>query len=97
MLNQIKAIVCSVPQGSVLDLLLFLIYINDIYKLATKVCFHLFADDTCLFYSNKSYKKMEIEVNISLDNIANCLKANKSNLLVFDSRKNSTEKPPVNP
>ena len=47
-------------------------------------------------------KKMEIGVNISLDNIANWLKANKlslnvkkSNLLVFDSRKNGKEKPPV--
>ena len=46
---------------------------------------------------------MEIEVNISLYYIANWLKANKltlsvkkSNLLVFDSRKNSKEKPPVN-
>ena len=45
---------------------------------------------------------MEIEVNISLYDIANWLKANKltlsvkkSNLLVFDSRKNSKEKPPV--
>ena len=45
---------------------------------------------------------MEIEVNISLYNIANWLKANKltlnfkkSNLLVFDSRKNRKEKPPV--
>ena len=45
---------------------------------------------------------MEIEVNISLDNIANWLKANKltlnvkkSNLLVFDSRSNSKGKPPV--
>ena len=47
-------------------------------------------------------KKMKFEVNISLDNIANWLKANrltmnvkKSNLLVFDSRKNGKEKPPV--
>ena len=47
-------------------------------------------------------KKMEIEINISLDNIANWLKTNKlilnvkkSNLLVFDSRKNPKEKPPV--
>ena len=45
---------------------------------------------------------MEIEVNISLDNNAKWLKANKltlnvkkSNLLVFDSRKNSMKKPPV--
>ena len=52
-----KAIVCGVPQGSVLGPLFFLIYINDIYKSAPKVCFHLFADDTCLFYSHKSYKK----------------------------------------
>ena len=97
-----KAIVCGVPQGSVLGPLLFLIYINDIYKSAPKVCFHLFADDTCLFYSNKSYKKIEIEFNISLDNIANWLKANKltlnvkkSNLLAFDSRKNGKEQPPT--
>ena len=46
--------------------------------------------------------KMEIEVNISLDNIANwlvkgklTLNVKKSNLLVFDSRKNSKEKPLV--
>ena len=53
------------------------------------------------FIQKKSYKKMEIEVNISLDNIANWLKANKltlnvkkSSLLVFNS-KNSKEKRPV--
>ena len=47
-------------------------------------------------------KKVNIEVNISLNNIANWLKANKltlnvkkSNLLVSDSRRNSTEKLPV--
>ena len=52
-----KTIVCGVPHGSVLGPFLFLKYINDIYKSAPKVCFHLFAGDTCLFYSNK---KMEI-------------------------------------
>ena len=95
-----QSIVGGVPQGSVLGPLPFLIYIND--KSAPTVCFRLFADDTSLFYSNKSYKKMEIKVNISLDNIANWVKANKltlnvkkSNLLVFDSRKSSKEKPPV--
>ena len=89
-----KTIICSVPQWSVLGSKLFLIYISDIYKSAPKVYFHLFADGTCLFYPNKSYKKMEIEANVFLDNIKNWLKANnmtlnakKSNLLVFDSRK----------
>ena len=55
-----KAIVCGVRQGSVLDSIYLDSYINDIYiyiyinKSAPKVCFHLFADDANLFYSNKS-------------------------------------------
>ena len=80
----------GVPQGSVLGPLLFLIYINDIFLAASKVSFHLFADDTCIFHSNKNYRKLEDEINTSLDNITNWLKANKlminvkkSNLVVF--------------
>ena len=37
-----KAIVCVVHQGSVLGPLPFFIYINNMYKSAPKVCFHLF-------------------------------------------------------
>ena len=57
-----KAIACGVPQGSVLGPLLYLIYINKIYKSAPKVCFHLFADSTCLFYSNKSSQKWKLRL-----------------------------------
>ena len=85
-----KTITCGVPQGSILKPLLFLININDIFLAAPKVSFHLFADDTCIFHSNKNYKKLEDEINTSLDNITNWLKANKlminvkkSNLIVF--------------
>ena len=45
-------------------------------------------------YLNKSYKKTETDINISLDNIANCLNINKlkvnikkSNLLVLTQEK----------
>ena len=83
-----KTIICGV--GSVLGALLFLIYINDIFLATPKVSFHLFADDTCIFHSNKNYRKLEDEINTSLDNITNWLKANKlminvkkSNLIVF--------------
>ena len=94
-ISNCKTVKCGVPQGSVLGLLLFLIYINDIAFSNKKVSFHLFADDTCLFYSNKDYNLLETDVNTALENIANWLKANKltlnvkkSNLTLFDTRKN---------
>ena len=46
--SKFSDILCGVPQGSTLGLLLFLIYIDDIYTFAPKVSFHLFVDDTFL-------------------------------------------------
>ena len=40
---------CGVPQGSVLGVLYFLLYINDIYRAVGCNAVRLFADDTSLF------------------------------------------------
>ena len=47
-----------------------LTYLNDIFLAAPidRISFHLFADDTCIFHSNKNYKKLD-EIKTSLDSI----------------------------
>ena len=80
--SSLRQIMHGVPQGSVLGPLLFLIYINDLpnsllYSTAT-----LFADDTCLLYSNPSLKSIEKALNIDLRRLFKWLCSNKISLNV---------------
>ena len=71
------ALNCAVPRGSVLGLLLFLLYINDLNQ-AIKFCkVHHFADDTNLLCLSNSIKKLNKPVNADLKRLANWLNANK--------------------
>ena len=70
----------GVPQGSVLGPLLFLIYINDLYKcLAYSTAYH-FADDTNLLVISKTQKQMQKHINIDLKLLHKWLIANKISL-----------------
>ena len=77
-----KHILHGVPQGSVLGPLLFIMYINDLPNALIFSESTLFADDTCLLYSNSSLKSIERHLNIDLKRLFKWLCANKISLNV---------------
>ena len=67
----LAAINSFVPQGSVLRLLLFLLYINDLIQVIKFCKVHHFADDTNLLYLSNSTKKLNKQVNADLKHLVN--------------------------
>ena len=67
----------GVLQGSVLGPLLFFFYINDFSNCCKLFDFHIFADDTNLFYSSRILTELEDDVNNNLKFVSNWLMANK--------------------
>ena len=53
--TNLEVLQCGVPKGSILGLLLFLMFVNDLKK-STKLLDRMFADDTNLYYTNKIIK-----------------------------------------
>ena len=85
---------CGVAQRSVLEPILFLLYINDLNQ-AIKFCkaYH-FADETNLLCLSNSIKKLNKLVNANLKHLANWLNANrislnlkKTGMIIFNHKK----------
>ena len=68
---------CSVPQGSILAPLLFIIYVNDFKNCLQYSTNISFADDTNVFIVDKKLQALYEKGNIELENIDNWMIANK--------------------
>jgi hypothetical protein len=72
-----ETIKSGVPQGSVLGLLLFVLYINDLpLGINTDTKLLLYADDTSVLMSGTNIQELQTKSVIALDNINNWLMRN---------------------
>ena len=75
-----KPVQVGVPQGSILNPLLFLIYVNDLPSTVNICDITLYADDTVLFCSAKSAIELEQKLNSDLLNLSHWFAANRLTL-----------------
>ena len=93
--SSMQEINCGVPQGLILDPLLYLLYVNDMDNGSRLLQFILFADDTNILYSNADFRTLIKIVNSELNALSDWFKANKlsinlkkTHIIYFGYKKN---------
>ena len=77
---------CGVLQGSILDIILFLIYINDITNASNLLQIILFADDTNIVLHNKNIENLIDIANTELKKLTDWFIANRISLNVAKTK-----------
>ena len=75
--SHIGEINVGVPQGSILGPLLFLLYVNDIHNISSKISCVLYADDTTIFANGKELSEVTQVMNTELHHINEWIQLNK--------------------
>ena len=90
--TDLLSVTCGVPQGSILEPLLFLLYVNDLPNASKILHPIMLADDTNLFFSNCNIPVLFATANSELSKTSHCALANKLSLNVIKTKYSSFHK-----
>ena len=79
-LPRICSLKCGVPRGTILGLLLFLIYINDLPNCLTSCQPRMYADNTHITYADVDVNSTQLNLNHDLGNLNKWIISNKLTL-----------------